>query len=218
MSAGPVFSSGICLCVGSCPVVVCGNSSSVHCRHRGMSSVQVVILWNSASDWIHFQVHGTCQFDIYGLFRSSIGAGCCRRKAIISTLTSWYSGGSPYRRLGFYFMPILFLCKMEGLQDAVVAEMEEVRAWYFIAVLTSKAQCDQQEIPAAFTKRTGWPADSECNLVTSIETLNQWPIRFKEHGDSAGTKAWVSVGGGYSKFLAENKIALPVLLGLRDGG
>ena len=69
-----------------------------------------------------------------------------------------------------------------------------------------------QEIPHKFRKWTGWPRNSECSLITSITTLQQWPLRMEPSGTSGGRLASQSVGDGYRKFLNENDVTPPSLL------
>ena len=69
-----------------------------------------------------------------------------------------------------------------------------------------------QEVPHVFTRRTGWPHSSKCSLTTSKAQNKHWPVRFQLAGDPWCTRAWVSVGEGYSEFLADNRVYLPALL------
>ena len=48
--------------------------------------------------------------------------------------------------------------------------------------------------------------------MTSITTMKEWPVRFELVGDPRCNRTWVSVGAGYSDFLADNGVYLPALL------
>ena len=62
-----------------------------------------------------------------------------------------------------------------------------------------------QEIPATFTAETGWPSE-ECALVTSINTLKEWPLQTRRLDDVLPGVSAVSVGGGWAKFLADHNL------------
>lgn len=63
-----------------------------------------------------------------------------------------------------------------------------------------------QEIPESFTNETGWPGDEECALVTSISTLKEWPLQIRRLPNVRTGVSAVSVGGGWSKFLEDQKL------------
>ncbi|KAG0571340.1 hypothetical protein KC19_VG003300 [Ceratodon purpureus] len=65
------------------------------------------------------------------------------------------------------------------------------------------------EIPAGFTKRTGWPKETDCYLVTSISSMKQWPLKFLIRNTttiSAGTGCSNTFGTGWSEFLRDQGI------------
>ena len=63
-----------------------------------------------------------------------------------------------------------------------------------------------QEIPAAFTAETGWPATDECALVTSINCAREWPLQLRRYSDKHSGVSAVSVGGGWAKFVADHHL------------
>ena len=63
-----------------------------------------------------------------------------------------------------------------------------------------------QEIPATFTAETGWPSEEECALVTSINTLKEWPRQTRRLDDVLPGVSAVSIGGGWAKFLADQNL------------
>ena len=69
-----------------------------------------------------------------------------------------------------------------------------------------------QEIPEYFTAKTGWPGVADCALVTSISTLKEWPLQIRRlHNMRAGVAA-VSVGGGWAKFIEDQKLGVGAFL------
>lgn len=63
-----------------------------------------------------------------------------------------------------------------------------------------------QEIPATFTAETGWPAEENCALLTSISTLKEWPVRFRRLPDMQRGISATSVGGGWARFVEEQNL------------
>ncbi|KAG0622390.1 hypothetical protein M758_3G094000 [Ceratodon purpureus] len=101
---------------------------------------------------------------------------------------------------------------MEAMKKRAVADLEECRVCYFTLMISSHSHFAQLEIPQKFRKRTGWPRNSDCSLITSITTLAQWPLRMEPSGSSGGRLAWQSVGDGYRNFLNDNNVTPPALL------
>ena len=88
--------------------------------------------------------------------------------------------------------------------------------WFCISVVMGKCRsilapqtgitCDfhrscVQEIPAAFTKKTGWPETSDCILVTSTTSMKQWPVLFNRQRGTI-----VSLYEGWTEFLHDQGI------------
>lgn len=69
-----------------------------------------------------------------------------------------------------------------------------------------------QEIPAAFTAETGWPGTLECALVTSISSTKEWPVRLRRCTEVEGGVSAVAVGGGWAKFLVDQRLPTGALL------
>ena len=70
-----------------------------------------------------------------------------------------------------------------------------------------------QEIPAPFTAETGWPAEDDCTLMTSITTPKEWPLQFRRlnSGVMPGISA-VSVGAGWERFITDQNIGVGAFL------
>jgi len=65
---------------------------------------------------------------------------------------------------------------------------------------------ESQEIPAAFTAETGWPAHDECALVTSLNFAREWPLQLRRYTSGHCGVSAVSVGGRWSKFVADHHL------------
>ena len=63
-----------------------------------------------------------------------------------------------------------------------------------------------QEIPRAFSKRTGWPASGKCALVTSVTHGTEWPVDFQITEEGGGDRIAFSIGHGWAKFLVDQNV------------
>ena len=63
-----------------------------------------------------------------------------------------------------------------------------------------------QEIPATFTEETGWPVFEQCALVTLLDFSKEWPLKLHRKSDVHTGVSAVSVGGGWSKFVADHHL------------
>ena len=67
-------------------------------------------------------------------------------------------------------------------------------------------------IPRAFTKKTGWPGQLECALLTSITTPKEWSIKMKSICDPGLDEVFVSSSVDWQSFLVENEVQAGALL------
>ena len=56
------------------------------------------------------------------------------------------------------------------------------------------------------TAETGWPHEEECALVTSISTAKEWPLQLRRLPKMPRGISAVSVGGGWTKFIADQHL------------
>ena len=63
-----------------------------------------------------------------------------------------------------------------------------------------------QEIPPAFTEKTGWPLSTNCAFVTGIAGTRAWPIEFHISQDGSGKRKAKVVGHGWSDFLRTEEV------------
>ena len=69
-----------------------------------------------------------------------------------------------------------------------------------------------QDIPPAFTEKTGWPRKPDCTLVMSSNAQKEWPILFSIVQASGGARTASSVGHGWTSFLQDQEVAQGSLL------
>ena len=72
--------------------------------------------------------------------------------------------------------------------------------------------CETHEIPASFTAETGWPVEEDCALVTSINTVKEWPLRFNLFPDMSPGVPAVSVCAGWPKFVRDQDLGYGAFL------
>lgn len=121
------------------------------------------------------------------LLRADIALGTFKHLPGMYTMTPPVCSAIPFRS-GFAARSV---CKL-GAAIVLAAGM-----WDCPDSVLSPANL--QEIPAAFTAETGWPATDECALVTSINFAREWPLQLRRYSNvQNGVLPYLWVAGGRS--------------------
>ncbi|KAG0566282.1 hypothetical protein KC19_7G052000 [Ceratodon purpureus] len=94
----------------------------------------------------------------------------------------------------------------DDYEQEVRKELDHCRALYFILKISTSTPIYCLSIPEEFSNATGWPRREQCALLTSMNPLNSWPIRFLRMSYRSNLGRAHSIGGGWDQFVRDNSV------------